>query len=338
MANDLSWSFYEVWNQSLEDSKPREMKKRDRMWASELGGSYVDRFLKMSGVAPTNPPNARSLRKFEAGNLMEWVVEMVLTRAGLLRENQTWLRHQYPGLLEVTGKLDFFAGGKPDWAEALKIVDELKLPQFFAKASHQIIEHLSKEYPNGLKEVVLEVKSCSGFMWDRYEAHGANKSHKLQTFHYLKSKNISEGHVIYISKDDLRLLELGVFNPSETEDEYRSDIETMTGFINRNEQPPKEMEIVFDDVKFSGNWKVTYSNYLTLLYGYENQFSFENVYKKKVAQWNRTLGRCIRGDKMTKLNLEVIEEIKKSFPNFDQIVSDLKTKGVQIEDAEEETK
>ena len=64
--SDLRWSFFKVWNDSLENGKDREYKARDYMWASEIGGSMIDRYLKMKGELPSNPPNARSLRKFEA--------------------------------------------------------------------------------------------------------------------------------------------------------------------------------------------------------------------------------------------------------------------------------
>jgi len=339
----VSWTFYKIWNESLESRVEKEMKARNRMWASELGGAYVDRYLKMKGTPPTNPPNARSLRKFEAGNMMEWIVKMVLRRAGILLAEQTWLSFQYSGLLEVTGKLDFLAGGKPDWEKAKREIELLELPEFFGRATRKIIEYLSTTYPEGLKTIVLEIKSCSGFMFEKYESSGANKQHTLQAYHYLKCKNLHEAHIVYISKDDLRMLELPVFNPSLVEEEYKKDIVTMTNFLKSDELPPIEKEVVFSDNRFSANWKIAYSNYLTKLYGYKDQKEFDDKIKGKVAQWNRTLGRCVTGKKMTELNLKVIEEIKVEFPNFDEIVNRLKEKvdflkfwqGVDTEEFEE---
>lgn len=319
--NNMTWNFGDIWNQSLEAGRPkRELEPRERIWAGEVGGAYIDRYLKMNAVKPSNPPNNRSNRKFEAGNLMEWIVGMVLKRAGILLESQTWLEHQYPGLLRVTGKLDFKAGGKPDWDKANSEVKALGLPDFFGRAIKAIVRHLREKYPDGLKEIIPEIKSCSSFMYGKYEVKGADKRHQAQLFHYLKAKGMSEGHVVYICKDDLRMLEYLVLNPSGVEDYYKKDIEQMTYYINSKTKPEKEKEIIFEDGRFSKNFKIAYSSYLTMLYGYKDQFEFDEKYEKIISSWNRILKRCVDESKMTKLNLEVIDEIKKTFPNFDELV------------------
>jgi hypothetical protein len=83
----LTWSFFNLWNKALETRADRPLVKREKMWASELGGAYVDRYLKMKAVPPSNPPNPRSLRKFEAGNIWEYIAEYVLKRSGILIDN-----------------------------------------------------------------------------------------------------------------------------------------------------------------------------------------------------------------------------------------------------------
>ena len=115
----MEWSFYNIWNASLEEGRPaRILKPREKIWASELGGSMIDRYLKMTGIQPSNPPNPRSLRKFEAGNIWEAIVGYVLRRAGILQSKQDWIQYQYEGLLPVSGKLDYIGGGKPDYDKA----------------------------------------------------------------------------------------------------------------------------------------------------------------------------------------------------------------------------
>lgn len=335
--SNMSWSFGQAWNASLENRAEREMKPRTRIWASEIGGSHIDRYLKMKGTTPTNPPNARSLRKFEAGNMMEWVVGLVLKRAGVLIENQEWLSYQYPGLCEVTGKLDFFAGGKPDWEKAIFEVKSLGLPEFFDRASSAVINHFSKEYPEGLNKVVIEVKSCSSFMYDRYEKVGPLVTHALQTYHYLKAKNMPEGHIVYVSKDDLRMLEFGVLNPSHLEDVYKGDIEAITHYVDTDTKPDLEKEVLFDrdTGKFSKNYKIEYSNYLTMLYGYKEPEAYRERWDKKVAGFNRTLGRIVEGKNMTPLNKETILEMQGWFPNYEELIEIAKAKGVKEETAVE---
>ena len=242
------------------------------------------------------------------------------------------MEYQYPGLLKITGKSDHIAGGTPDYEKAIQTIEILKLPEFFRRATQAIVEHLQNKYPEGLQTKILEVKSCSAFMWDIYERFGANKNHACQIFHYLKADNLAEGHIVYLSKDDLRMLECGVLNPSPIENIYKADIETMTNYYNSKEIPPIEKIIVFEETrtKFAINWKVSYSQYLTKLYNLESQQAVENIYKKQVAQWNRTFGRCAMGKDMTKLNKEVIVEIKKEYPDFDGMVQKAKETNVNL--------
>ena len=309
-TTNLTWSFSQIWNKSLEQREERELRPRNRIWASELGGAYIDRYLKMNGVPYSNPIDPRSLRKFEAGNLMEWVVGLVLKRAGILTEYQKWIGFQYPGLLEVSGKLDYTAGGYPDWGKAEEEIKELGLPDFFDRATSDILSYFKKTFPKGLNEVVLEIKSCSAFMFDNYAENGANPNHKLQAYHYLKATNRPEAHIVYISKDDLRMAEYGVF-AGQLEEEYKNDIEVMTNCFQSNIEPPKEKEIVFENDKFSANWKVGYSNYLTKLYGYKNQTEFDAKNKPLASKFNRVLKRVKEGKTMTEDNLTILEGMKK---------------------------
>lgn len=323
----MKWTFATIWNESLEKGRPeRELKPRERIWASEMCGPYIDRILKMNAVKPTNPPNPRSMRKFEAGNMMEWLVGVVLKRAGILIDNQEWLSFRYPSLFEVSGKLDFYAGGNPDWSKAEFELKKFELPEFFSRATSAILAHFADKYPNGLDKIVLEIKSCSSFMMERYEMKGADIKHKLQSFHYLKAKNLEEAHIVYICKDDLRMLECEVNNPSEIEAIYKNDVEQITKHHQSKTLPEKELEIYFDDIvgKFSANWKVGYSNYLTMLYGYQNQKEYDDKYKPMVSRFNRVLKRCVNGDKITDKNLKIMDEIRQIFPNFKEIVEVVK--------------
>ena len=322
----MQWTFYNLWNESLEEGRPtRVLEPRQKIWASELGNAYIDRYLKMTGVQPSNPPNPRSLRKFEAGNIWEAIVGYVLRRAGILQARQDWIQYQYDGLLPVSGKLDFIGGGKPDYEKAFSTISKEFdwLPEFISRATANIIQSLRVKYPDGLANIILEIKSCSSFMFEKYEREGnANPQHKLQLFHYLKCKNMPEGHIVYISKDDARMLEVGVLNPSLIEDMYKKDIETISNYVQNKIEPPKEKFIIFDKDwgSFSANWKVGYSSYLTLLYNFENQKAFDDIYKPIVERWNRVLQRIIDGKEMTENNQAAISEMAKEGFEIDKIV------------------
>ena len=324
--DNMSWNFCEIWNKSLEEGRTeRILEPRQKLWASELGGSYTDRFLKMTAIPPSNPPNPRSLRKFEAGNIWEAIIGYVLSRAGILIQKQKYVTYQYPGLFPVTGKLDFIAGGNPDYDKSLAIISQefIWLPEFISRATKNIIISLKTKYPNGLKNIILEIKSCSSFMYELYEKRNEGSlNHKLQDFHYLKGENMPEGHIVYISKDDARIIEIGIFNPSPLEDYYKTDIEYMTNCVKNNQQPPLEQPVVYDEMfkKFSANWKVGYSSYLTYLYKLKDQKEFDDTYKPLVEKWNRVLGRIKDKKEMTANNQAVLKEIKDYSFDVDKIL------------------
>ena len=331
-----NWGFTQIWNASILEREEREITKRDRIWASELGKSLVDIYLKMKGEKPTNPPNARSLRKFEAGNIWEWIVKLILLRAGILQSTQKWTGYQYPDLLEVSGKMDFVAGGKPDYEKGLSELKNLILPDIFLRAGKNILNYFKENYPDGLDEKILEIKSVSAFMFDNYESRKvASKNHRMQLFHYLKAENKEKGEIIYVCKDDCRMLEVPVINPSPVEDEYKGQIEKLTNYFKNDEQPPLEEPIVFDEDfgKFAKNWHFAYSLYLTKLYGFKDQNEFDEKYLPIVEKWNRVLGRIKEEKEMTDNNKMALEEIEKAGFDIEKIKMDI---GLQLELEDEE--
>ena len=328
--NEKDWSFVDVWNKSLLNQEIRPTVARDHIWASELGKAPIELYLKLKGVEPTNPPNARSLRKFEAGNVFEWIVSLILKRAGILQESQKWTAYQYPDLLKVTGKMDFIAGGLPDYEKARFEMNRLELPEVFVKAGTAIMEHFEREYPNGLKVKPLEIKSVSVFMFELLEKKGTgSQNHRMQLMHYLLGENFDSGNIIYICRDDLRMLDIPVVKSEKTESEYRDCLVEITKYVREDVRPPLEKPIVFDkDIgKFSKNWNVAYSNYLTMLYGYQNQKEFDDAFSKIAERWNRVVNRVKRGDKMTEKNLLVLDEIKNADFNLEGLLKEFEVEG-----------
>lgn len=341
----MAWQFGTIWNQSLLERPERERIPRENIWASEIGGAYIDRYLRMTGVKPTNPPNARSLRKFMAADIWEWIVSFVLKRAGILIESQERLSYQYPGLCEVTGKLDFLAGGQPDWEHARAEVESIGLPKLIENASLSIIKQLSGRFgTEPLETIVLEIKSLGSYIFDRYETlKEPAPHHQGQTFHYLKAKGLHEGHVVYVCRDDCRIAEFGVFNPGHAEDDYKLDIEQMTEYVKTKQQPPKELEVLFDKLtfKFRTNWHIEYSSYLTLLYGYKEPIDYRDRWKSQVSSWNRVFKRCVTDQRMTVKNEMAIANALNTYPNWWDLVKQAKNAAKQdpaiIADAEEVT-
>lgn len=337
---NLSWTFYKSWNDGLQlarENGKREIKPRDYLWATDLGKSYIDVFYALKGEEPSNPFSMTALRKFDAGIIWENIVGVILKRIGVLKENQGWVSYQMPRCLKITGKYDFLAGGKIDKEKAIFELEKIKelLPSNVYEASKTIIENLSKQE---LKEIILEIKTVSSFMFDKYETSGqANHNHRLQLLHYLLAEKKDEGHIIYISKDDARMIEVGVLNPSFVNNDYEKWVKEMSEYYLKNQEPPKEREIVFDEEwgKFSLNWYVMYSPYLTKIYGYRDQEEVRRIFEPLISKWNRVLGRVKNKKEITKNNLDVIKEIKDWGFDYEKIIEKI---NIDLEKEEEKRK
>lgn len=322
-----TWSFAGVWNQSFNDEE-RPTEPRSHLWASELGKAPVDVFLSLKGVQPTNPPNERSKRKFEAGDVWEWIVELVLRRAGILVDKQVYVKKAIPGMLEVTGRLDHLAGGKPDWEKAQKELKELYLPPFIQVRAENIVKDLAAKFPKGLKNIILEVKSTSSFMFEVYEKKNrGSENHEMQIWHYLNGKDIDEGQIPYICRDDARIHTIPVWlDDKRIEKMYTDRVANITAHWKADEQPELEKPIVFDEMllKFSKNWRIEYSQYLTMLYGYKTPGEYSDQFAPMASRFNRVIKRIANGDNMTKNNLEAIEEMKQYYPDFEKHIDEIK--------------
>lgn len=317
-----NWSFSSLWNASLDIDRQRELVERDYVWASELGRGFYDRYWKMKGREPTTPPNLRTRRKFEAGNLMEWVIRQVLSRAGVLKESQEHIVYE-GGPIKVTGRCDFRAGGE---VTPLSEGDLIGMPENFAAIASHTVDLLMDKYPDGLREVGLEIKSCAAIMFDRYlEAPGPH--HALQAFHYARTTK-EPFLLIYVSRDDLRMCEWIILPEHE---QYRilydKDLKDMSEYLKFSEEEiseHKEPLLLWEDEKFKKNFEVEYSNYLTD-YGFERPDEYTD--KAKISTRLNNVVKSIKiGKKLSKLNLEAIELGVSFYPEVENILNKLKEK------------
>jgi hypothetical protein len=337
-----SWEFAAVWNDSLLTYDQKIIEPREHIYASEIGGTFIDRYLKMLGTKPSNPPNARSQRKFQAGAMYEWIVGYVLQRAGLLEKCQVHLKDQWRAdCLQVTGRMDYRAGGIPDFEEAEYEVRKLDLPGYAGYAAKQIARQLREKYQGDkLQSYAFECKSAGSFVMERLIKTNKPLAHNgAQNFFYALRTNLP-GKLVYVGREDCMLMEFLIDQTStEFADIYRKDVEEFSHFFTRKEQPPKEEEFFFEEgnYKFNTNWRVSYSQYLTLLYGYKTPEEYLQKYKPDMSKFNGAFKRCVDCKEMTKYNKETIAEAKKKFPNWDELVENAKiakAKGELIEEAE----
>ncbi len=329
-SNMDNWTLATIWNESLE-RKDKPIEPRERMWASELGGSMIDRWHKLKGTPYTNPPNSRSMRKFMAGDIWEWIVKTVLIRAGIPFKSQERVELIYQGLLPITGKLDFVVGGAVNYEDALKRVEEEDIPDFIKSPVKAIIENFSVNYPEGLPEKILEVKSVGSYIFESIlEKDNPLKHHLLQASIYRLTKNIPTD-IVYVCREDCRLAQYNIDKIAPVmETEIKKDLEQITQYWKDDVEPPKEELILWEDGKFKTNWKIQYSPYLSMLYTYEadgKQKQIEtpdeyfDAFSPLISSWNRVIKRIKEKAAMTKSNLEKVEEMKRY--GFGDIISNL---------------
>lgn len=282
-------SLTKLWNNSLilED---RELKPRDYCWASELGKSQVDRYLAMKGTKPTNPPNDRSRRKFFAGNVWEFVAGLVLWQMGIIinKQEEVWTEDMP---LRVKGKLDYLVGGFPDYIKARAVISSLPFqPEMIARFM-KVIDNFEQEYGNEeIETMVHELKSCSQYVIEKIQNGGSIIGHDLQIDHYLRGLKMERGVIDYVSKNDALMAERWVRVSPETDKRMFEDLATLKGYLDANQQPPPEKLILFEE-KFTKNFNIEYSQYLTLVYGWERPDQYSDSVKGKIASWNRVLSR-----------------------------------------------
>jgi len=333
-ARQPTWSFVGGWNYSLDQVQEYPARARDYLWASQLGKSQVDIFLTLAGMEVSNPFGKRAKRKFDAGVMWEWIAEMVAKRAGIFISSQDYVRYAVPGGLEVSGKLDLRLGGVRNLEQIKSMKDALGiigLPDRFVDAMKVVEDRMN--FTTELPERIIEVKSSSAYMYDaQYKFGIPAENHALQCLHYLLATGNDEGAILYISKDDARMTEIPIWRDDELLNAKYKEVVTLAKmYYDKKEKPPVEPLITFDWAKgrFSDNWNVKYSGYLTYLYGFETEGDYQDAYKGQIASWNRVLGRAVRGERMTDKNIAYIGEIKGTFNNFDDIITHFRAADVE---------
>lgn len=355
----MPWGFSDIFMEMFrcyDDGRP--MTPRSHCYASEIGGSFFDRYLKMQAHKFSNPYNERSKGKMLAGKFFEGFVKLVLVGTGILKAQQTRSDIELPGCLKVSGKLDFIAGGVINWVEARGKAEKIKelfqycfddLYPFFKHMTDKILTRFENLFGNApLEEMIVEVKSVSGFVYELIKRSGkARRGHPLQSFHYLLgNKKIRRALLLYVSRESCEMQEMFIERTKELAKEYKEDVATMTMFYNKSigknymkHLPPKDLEVIFEEAtfRFAKNNKVEYSPYLTLGYGYKNIDQFKEQWDATISKWNRAFRRhVLEGQPTGKLgkplklsydNAITFEEIKKYFPEVSKLVAKAKAAG-----------
>lgn len=316
-----TWSIQGIWN-DISNMERKEPKQRDYISFGDVGKKdYWSRYMKMTGVPESNPPDTRVMRIFQAGHEFHDLIKTVFKKAGIFINSQDDDKEGQPQftiiegtdkILKQLGKYDILVGGKPDKEKAFKWIEQSDLSDFMKEKAKKITEFFADKFPNGLKEMIYEIKSInSTAFWGKkdylYEAY---PHHKLQLWGNLKGNNISEGRLLYVSKDDLSVAEFPIFlNDKNLEREYMKDVEAMSYYIMNKIEPPKPSYVVFNKRKiysfqndkkkykikgsYEINWEVIRSSYFTKMTGLKTDKELEMLVKDEISEKNKKIKQKI---------------------------------------------
>lgn len=315
---EMKWSVMKFWNEMLGLTKRYPPKVRDYISPSDIGRDYWSRYQKMLGVEPTNPFEDRVLRIFSAGDEFHYLMKNVFKALGIFINSQDDPdkegSRQYSVVpatekaLKVLGGYDVLAGGKVDIEQVKEQCIKMNFSDFVKDRTMMMAEYLVKEYPDGLPELLYEIKSINSLaFWNKKDyLNQAYPHHALQCFVYLKANNFPEGRVLYVSKDDLMTAEFPIYldNPKLAE-AFEKDREEISYYIFNKEEPSKPENIIFDPFKkfrfqfqkqsividgcFDYNWEVARSQYFTLMTGFQTVDKWKDAWKKELWDKNNEI-------------------------------------------------
>lgn len=211
----------------LERERSKGIGTVDHWRCSGLGtcmrGRFLYRLLPDFGIRPT--PDARTLRVFEVGNQLEsWLIEILKSHPDYdLVGTQVEV---YNPALNLKGHMDVLLRNK-------------KTGKLFA--------------------IECKSKHSKSFWYMDKKGEGAQIHHKYQLHSYMfmyGNERIEEGAIVYISKDDMAILEYPVYrDDQQLYDAWKTEIETLNDCWDRQIAPPQSEE---------GSWNERYCEYCKL--------------------------------------------------------------------------
>lgn len=180
----------QIINQQVAGIRDKD-RKIEHWHPSKLGQCPCGTFLERLGVPPDSEFDERTLRVFDVGHLFEnWIIDLISKEKGLKLEKQVRVEDKK---LDVAGFADL----------------------------------LIKQ---GREKRLYEIKSkhSRAFWYMFNEGEGANRHHEMQLWLYLKLLKMKEGSILYVSKDDLTLLEFTVrLDNKQLEKEVMSELKML---------------------------------------------------------------------------------------------------------------
>lgn len=209
----------EIINKKIIQAREERLDKKIESWhCSKLGSCLRGVYLERLGIKPDKEFTERELRIFDVGKMFEnWIVGLIKDQEGVEWETQVRVEDKE---LNVSGYTDLVVG-----------------------------------YDGTKKVYELKSKHSRSFWYMADKGEGANRQHEYQLWLYLKILKIAEGSIIYISKDDLSMLEYPVYLSDN-----KLELEVMNE-LNLLNQAWKEKNPSILPLVDSKSWQAKYCRY-----------------------------------------------------------------------------
>jgi CRISPR-associated protein Cas4 len=212
---------------NIAENNKRENKERTGWYASELGYCPRQLFFKRLGVEPDEPIDSRTMRVFEVGKRDE---------SFLLDDIVKYTDKQIEGFNK----------------KILKAEREVRVEDKDLRVSGRV--DLLLEYDDKEMEVIeTKSKNSRAFWYMNDRGEGANEHHIWQLWFYLYVLKIQQGQIVYVSKDDLSILQYPIMLDDEgIGDKVLARIKYLNEAWDKQECPPKLDK---------SNWECKYCSY-----------------------------------------------------------------------------
>ena len=286
MTNQITnreWSIDALLSDFMNFTSETDPKERAEIWASDIGKSFLDRYLSMKAHPYSNPIDGKTLMTFFLGKQIELGLTEMLKTCNLTFQAQDRLEINVPGCLPVVGRPDLLMEVS-DWDIVIKNIDN-NIKEILAEnlddAERQvkkknvlkkIVEEWRIKYPNGLEKTPFEIKTINTnafnyFCKSKDGFKNANPHYQMQLYTYMRYYNSDKGRLVYVSKNDGKIVEVVIHKTAEIERKWLEDIKTMSYYYYNSITPPCEQF----KIGKKDNWKIAYSRYKDYLHkNYKN--------------------------------------------------------------------
>lgn len=250
---------------------------RNEIWASDLGKSYIDRYMSMKGVPYSNPSDGFSMQHFFIGIGVERAFLQQVELCMMPTVESKKIRIEKDGCLPVVGRADLLFE-VPNWDEVEQRIDDYVQKTELASdlqirkklQLREVVQHWRKKFPSGIPKSVYEIKSINSWALKYNKTDeallNAYPHYLMQLTAYMLGHNLTEGGLIFIAKDAGKnygfIREIPVYLSDKLVKMFWQDVEEFSDYFLNNKVPPKEPLVVNGKL----NWRVRYSSYHDKIY------------------------------------------------------------------------